>query len=84
MHTRSSSVCKLATSAGQCITFEKGRGSCMRGPLTTCSTQQSGEKGSAGSSLGVSRKHCGVPGRPAALLSSSNTLRSLITSIPCT
>lgn len=33
----------------------------MLGPFMICSTVTAGEKGSSGSSLGVSRKDCGVP-----------------------
>ena len=65
----------ISTRAGR-PTLEKGRCTFWRwGPLTMDSTLTSGEKGRSFSSLGVRRKHCGVPGRPAAMLSRLNTCR---------
>mmetsp|Transcript_26169 Transcript_26169/g.67660 ORF Transcript_26169/g.67660 Transcript_26169/m.67660 type:complete len:334 (+) Transcript_26169:74-1075(+) len=63
-------------SANSCAT------SWAQGPLKMLSTRTSSLKGSSGSSLGVSRKHCGVSGLQADSTSCWNTLRSLLGSMP--
>lgn len=52
------------------------------GPFRICSTVHAARKVSCGSSLGVSRKHCGVPAADAASDSIVNTRRSLAWSMP--